>query len=172
MKRHKAKTFFTFKATSWLRLHDDLVPFNPERMLNLVQLQHTNIRCLFFQWERVILRHAFIMKIPWNDSVILSVQAHLRPTQCWFQAGKSENKTMRLFPLRNKSALWNYFRLWKKDGWAEKQSLVNLLLLRHNHPFQHYWESWHYPDDHQNILKIALKLESFLVKNKLLKKLK
>lgn len=137
------------------------------RMLNLVQLQHTNIRCLFFQWERVILRHAFIMKIPWNDCVILSVQAHLRPTQCWFQAGKSENKTMS--PLRNKSALWNYFRLWKKDGWAEKQSLVNLLLLCHDHPFQHYWESWHYPDDHQNILKIALQLESFFSEKQTIK---
>lgn len=138
-----------------------------QRGYSVVQLQHTNIRCLFFQWERVILKHAFIMKIPWNDCVILSVQAHLRPTQCWFQAGKSENKTMS--PLRNKSALWNYFRLWKKDGWAEKQSLVNLLLLCHDHPFQHYWESWHYPDDHQNILKIALQLESFFSEKQTIK---
>lgn len=135
-----------------------------QRGYSVVQLQHTNIRCLFFQWERVILRHAFIMKIPWNDSVILSVQAHLRPTQCWFQAGKSENKTMRLFPLRNKSALWNYFRLWKKDGWAEKQNSVNLLLLH-----QHYWESWYCPDDHQNILKIALQLESFFSEKQTIK---
>lgn len=135
-----------------------------QRGYSVVQLQHTNIRCLFFQWERVILKHAFIMKIPWNDCVILSVQAHLRPTQCWFQAGKSENKTMRLFPLRNKSALWNYFRLWKKDGWAEKQNSVNLLLLH-----QHYWESWYCPDDHQNILKIALQLESFFSEKQTIK---
>ena len=115
---------------TWLRLHDDLVPFSPDRILDL--------RCISTECytpSNTHKHHIFCVPMGKGDLKTrlyyenpLERLCHLvRPsTPPSFKAGKSKNKTMRIFPLRNKSALWNCCGLWKKKKMGQQRNRAPL----------------------------------------------